>query len=131
MGRHKQTPYICLRCAFLTHHKGDISRHLSKKLECHPKISNIHLTPAIKEQVLNRHVIGGSMNENNINDTNKGQAIQEEKTKHDELNQKIKNGGYVYIIQEREFVNNGSSVYKIGKLKTLKIGCQRIQSKAY
>lgn len=124
--------YQCPRCHYETIYKNDIRRHCIRKRKCNPIYSEVKLdkndinsfiifpkkTPTYKITQLNEEL---EQNNKNLEDENilLQQQLDEKSRKVEELNQKLNCeessnfGGYIYIIQTREFI--GKDIYKIGR----------------
>ena len=59
-AKKKYPDYLCPRCGYSTFRKGDIRTHFAVKKMC-PGLTDIELTPEIKEQVLSNRFIANQI----------------------------------------------------------------------
>lgn len=103
----KKTLYVCEKCGYSNVNKLKYENHLARKTPC-------VRTLTITENDLNRHLdeFGSKIKQ----ETEEKMAEQFAALKSVPKKKTVKNTiEYIYIVQEREFVNNDEDIYKIGK----------------
>ena len=92
--------FCCLRCGYTSNRKNNLKTHLKRKNKCPPTLQDIELN-----EINIKKIIENSFDEN-------------EKKEEEILITKINHiDNFMYILQEREFVNAKQNIYKIGITK--------------
>lgn len=119
--------YQCPRCHYETDHKNDMRKHYIRKRKCDPTYSDIKLNKNdIKSFIVKKDSVENTSTE--IEDLRREldeknvllqQQLDEKSREIEELNKRLNCeeltnfGGYIYIIQTREFI--GKNIYKLGR----------------
>lgn len=113
------TNYRCPRCGFETKRKNDMSRHFKRKNPCRAILQNVNT--GICETLLNEKKL--IITENGLNFKSDLEKLNDKVEKLTKIlverdNSTIKtktNLQFIYLLQEREFLNSGRPIYKIGR----------------
>ena len=91
------TPYTCVLCGYMTHHKPEMRRHFNRKRPCPKTVNNIEMTEEIQQQILDNrvyHILKEDVSD--VSDTPEVSGLKvtlliaQEKTKQVEIKLKIK-----------------------------------------
>jgi hypothetical protein len=134
--------YTCPRCGYETSRKSSIIDHYKRKRLCDPKLQDLPLDYCVellytskgelniiekleKENLHLKHILDYEKIEKEkimkeLIEVKKQLVIEQIKNKPIIQKKKSDTKGFIYIIHEREFVNSGNNIYKIGKTKSIK-----------
>lgn len=99
--------FICPRCNYSTNRKSNLNNHFNKKKSC-KRVNDVELDANLKQNALNRlHNKPVNNNQNETANTNS----QHNMTSNEQKNM----SGYIYLVLQREFINNQNHVYKFGR----------------